>query len=133
MAQWGNAHSFRQIGEGWRRGEVDLSPFVAPDVTYRDDAMPDHIGETYHGHAGLVRALESLSQPFEDLTVELDRIVGSGDCLVSIHRLRAKGGHTGIVFDEPIAYAWTFRDGKVVQLQGFRNPSEALADLGLEE
>ena len=90
-------------------GRVDLSAFVAPDVVYEDDAMPDHV-----------------------LTAKLDRIVGTGDRLVSIHRLRAKARHTGIDFDEPIAYLWTFREARVVHLRGFRDPDRALADLGLK-
>jgi hypothetical protein len=81
-AQW-STQNFRELGPAWRRGEVDLSPFVAPEVTYEDDAMPDHIGETFRGHEGMIRALESLSEAFEELTLELERIVGSRDCLVS--------------------------------------------------
>jgi ketosteroid isomerase-like protein len=63
----------------------------------------------------------------------LERIVGTGDRLVSIHRLRAAAKHTGIKFDEPIAYLWAFRKGRVVRLQGFRRPAEALEAAGLEE
>jgi len=132
-AQMGHAQSLQELADAWRRGEVDLSPLVAPEVIYEDHAMPDHVGETYRGHEGIIRALESLSQPFEDLTLKLVRIVGSGDRLVSIHRLRAKAGHTGIAFDQPIAYVWTFRDGKVVHLRGFRDPGEALETAGLKE
>jgi ketosteroid isomerase-like protein len=129
--QW-NTQNLCQIGEAWRRGEVDMSLFIAPEVTYEDDAMPDHIGETYCGHDGMIRALESLSGPFEELTLELERIVGTGDRLVSIHRLRAKATHTGIEFDEPIAYLWVFREGRIIRVRGFRNPAEALKAAGLE-
>jgi ketosteroid isomerase-like protein len=131
-AQWSN-QNFRQLGQAWRRGDVDLSLFVAPDVTYEDDAMPDHIGEIFRGHEGLIRALESLSEPFEQLTLGLERIVGTGDHLVSIHRLRAKAMRTGIEFDEQIAYVWSFLDGRVVCLRGYRDLDEALKAVGLEE
>jgi ketosteroid isomerase-like protein len=131
-AQW-KTQNFRDLGKAWRRGEVDLSPFLAPEVTYEDDAMPDHIGETFRGHEGMIRALESLSEAFEELTLELERIVGSGDHLVSIHRLRAKATHTGIEFEEPIAYLWAFLEGRVVGVRGFRDPDEALEAAGLRE
>jgi ketosteroid isomerase-like protein len=124
-AQW-SSQNLRKLGQAWRRGEVDLSRFLAPEVTYEDDAMPDHIGETFRGHEGMIRALESLSEPFEALTLELQRIVGTGDRLVSIHRLRARATHSGIEFDEPIAYLWVFLEGKVVSLRGFRDPADAL-------
>jgi ketosteroid isomerase-like protein len=131
-AQW-STQNFRELGPAWRRGEVDLSPFVAPEVTYEDDAMPDHVGETFRGHEGMIRALESLSEAFEQLTLELERIVGSGDRLMSIHRFRAKATHTGIEFEEPIAYVWTFLEGRVIRVRGFRDPNEALEAVGLEE
>jgi ketosteroid isomerase-like protein len=124
-AQW-SSQNLRKLGQAWRRGEVDLSRFLASEVTYEDDAMPDHIGETFRGHEGMIRALESLSEPFEALTLELQRIVGTGDRLVSIHRLRARATHSGIEFDEPIAYLWVFLEGKVVSLRGFRDPADAL-------
>ena len=62
------------------------------------------------------------------MTVVLERIVGSGDRLVSIHRFHAKAQHTGMEFDESLAYLWTFRHGKVVHLKSFwsrRTPSRA--------
>jgi len=76
--------------------------------------------------------MESWSEPYEEMTNELQRIVGSGDCLVAIHRFRARARHTGIEFDQPSAYVYTFRDGKIIRIQGFWNPGEALAAAGLE-
>jgi ketosteroid isomerase-like protein len=63
----------------------------------------------------------------------LERIVGDGDRLVSVHRWRAKAKHTGIEFENPIAYAWTWRHGKVVHFKSFWDPDEALKAVGLEE
>jgi hypothetical protein len=48
----------------WTRGEVDLSLFD-PEVVYEDNNLPDQIGETYHGHQGVVRAAERWTEPFE--------------------------------------------------------------------
>jgi uncharacterized protein len=100
-----------------------------PEVAYEDSTLPDHIGETYRGHDGLARAAERWLDPYENLTIELERIVGSGDRLVSIHNARAKARYTGIEDEGPLAYLWTFRDGKVIQLRSYRDPDEALAQL----
>ncbi len=118
--------------EAWSRGEADLS-LLDPAVTYEDTNLPDHAGEAYHGHEGVVRATERWIQPFERVTIELDRIVGAGDRLVSIHRVQARARYTHIAFDEPIAYLWTFRAGKVIHFQSFRDPAEALEAAGLSE
>jgi ketosteroid isomerase-like protein len=45
----------------------------------------------------------------------------------------AKATHTGIEFEEPIAYLWAFLEGRVVGVRGFRDPDEALEAAGLRE
>ena len=119
--------------EAWDRGAViDLS-FLDPDVVYEDRTLPDHIGEAYRGHEGVVRAAKRWVEPNEWLLVELERIIGDDDRLVSIHRLRSKARHTGIEFDSPLAYAWTLRDGKIVHFQSFLEPEDALEAVGLRK
>jgi ketosteroid isomerase-like protein len=115
----------------WKRGEA--ISLLDPAVTYEDANLPDHAGETYRGHEGVIRATERWAEPYEELNVELEQIVGAGDRLVSIHRVRAKAQHTGIQFEAPIAYLWVFRDGKVTRFRSFVSPEEALEAGGLRE
>ena len=104
--------------------EPDFS-LLDPDVVFEDDILPDHAGEAYRGHEGMMRAIRTWLQPYERFTIELEDVVGSGDRLVSIHRFRATARHTGIEAELHYAYVWTFRDGKVVHVQSFRDPEEA--------
>ncbi|HEX8856800.1 MAG TPA: nuclear transport factor 2 family protein [Thermoleophilaceae bacterium] len=101
------------------------------DVVYEDAFLPDHAQETYRGHQGVIRATDRWAEPFEDLRVELERIVDAGACLVSIHRFRARAKHTGIEFDEPLAILWRFRGGRVVYFRSFRDSDDALEAAGL--
>ena len=118
--------------EAWLRGEFDTS-LLARDVTYEDTTLPDHVGETYHGPEGVIRATERWVEPFEWLQIELERVLSAGDRLVSIHRVRARARHTGIELDGPVAYVWTFRDGKVIHFRSFRDPEEARKAVGIAE
>ncbi|MGH2973920.1 MAG: nuclear transport factor 2 family protein [Solirubrobacterales bacterium] len=118
--------------ERWRRGEADMS-LLDTAVTYEDTILPDHVGEAYRGHEGVARATERWLEPFEALTIELKEVVGTGDSLVSIHEVSAKARHTGIEFTGPLAYQWTFRDGKVIYFRSFRDRDEALEAAGLRE
>jgi ketosteroid isomerase-like protein len=102
-----------------------------PEVTYEDANLPDHAGETYHGHEGVLRAAERWIEPFEWLVIELEQIIEAGDRLVSTHRWRAKARHTGIEFDTPLAYVWTFRDGRVVHFRSFLDPEQAIETVSL--
>jgi ketosteroid isomerase-like protein len=119
--------------ESWEGGDVIDMSFLDPEVVYEDENLPDHIGEAYRGHEGIRRAARRWMEPNEWLLVELKEIVGQGDCLVTIHRLRNKASHTGIEFDTPLAYVWTFREGKIVHFRSFRDPKGALEAAGLSE
>jgi ketosteroid isomerase-like protein len=119
--------------EAWQRGAVFDMGILDPHVVYEDENLPDHIGEAYTGHEGIVRAARRWIEPFEWLLIELEQIVDADDCLVSIHRARSKARHSGIEFDAPLAYVWAFRGGKVIHFQSFREPEQALEAAGLSE
>ncbi len=130
LAPW-DGKDLRAWGNAWASGEVDLS-LLDPSVSYEDTVLPDQVGETYRGHEGVVRAMERWTEPYGELTTELERIVGTGDLLVSIHRVRSKAGYTGLQFDSPLAYLWSFRDARVILFRSYWEPEEALAAAGLE-
>jgi ketosteroid isomerase-like protein len=115
----------------WARGE-GMSIFD-PEVVYEADFLPDQTGP-YRGHEGLARATRTWLEPFQkDGTVKLERIIGTGDCLVSVQRARGTMRHTGIEVEITYAYLWKFRDGKAIYLKTFGDPLEALKAAGMEE
>ena len=79
---------------------------------------------------GLFRPRRGI-RPYEEFTIDLEEIVGSGDRLVSTHRFRSTARHTGIKTELPHAYVWTFRDGEVIHLRSFREREQALEAAGL--
>jgi ketosteroid isomerase-like protein len=126
---------FVQVARDDAKWTAFWEPFiasVAPDFVYEDDYLPDHVGETYRGIDGLRRAWLGFVEPFEEMIYELERIVGYGDRFVSTHRVRSKARYSGIVQEFLFAYVWSYRDGKLVHAQGFRNADQALRAAGLE-
>ena len=120
-----NAARLREWCTRWGRDQEPDFSILDPDVVFEDDILPDHAGETYRGHDGVVRATRTWLQPYERFTIDLEDITGSGDRLVSVHRFRGTARHTGIEAELRYAYMWTFEDGKVVHLRSFRDPEEA--------
>ena len=119
--------------EAWERAPmIDLS-LLDPDVVYEDTTLPDHIGEAYRGHEGIIRAAKRWVEPFESLLVELDEIVDAGDRIVSTHRGSGNARFSGIDLGGPVAYVWTFRAGKVIHFKSYREVPEALEAAGLSE
>jgi uncharacterized protein len=117
--------------EAWRQGE-DMS-LLDPEVVYEDTTLPDHVGEAYRGHEGVSRATARWVEAYDTFSIELERIVDAGDRVVSIHRVRARARHSGIEGEGPVAYLWTFRGGKVIRFESFREPKDALEAVGLSE
>ena len=96
-----------------------------PELIYEGDVLPDQVGETYNGHEGLARATRTWLDPIEEIAVELERIIGTGDCLVSVQRASRKMRHTGIQMARAYAHLWRFRDGQVAYLKTFGDTQEA--------
>ena len=84
-----------------------------PDVTYEDASLPDHVGETYRGHEGVARALARWLEPYVEFTIDLERIEGAGNRLVSVHGVRTRARHT-------------VRDGQLVRMHDFSTREDAL-------
>ena len=118
--------------ETLKRGAADMSLF-APDVEYEDSNLPDHVGEHYRGVEGLIRAGERWLEGADWITVALEQVVGDGERVVSIHRLRYKATHLDREFEQPLAYVWTFRDELIVHFASIREPDEALELAGLSK
>jgi ketosteroid isomerase-like protein len=117
-----------------RINSVDFSSgLFAPDAVYEDAVLPDHAGDSYRGFDGFNKAAETWIQPFEWMLVELEQIIDADKHVVSLHRARVKMRHTEIEFESPLAYVWTFQDGKVVHQRAFVDYAEALKAVGLAE
>ena len=112
------------------RGEVDC-PFLASDVTYADEILPDHVGEVYRGREGIGRAGRAFLAPYEKHSIEFERIIDAGDCVVSVHRFRATARHTGIEFDVPLAWLFKLRNGEVIHWHAYGSDEEALEAAGM--
>jgi ketosteroid isomerase-like protein len=116
--------------EALSRGEVEFA-YLAADVTYADEILPDHVGEVYRGIDGIGRAGRAWLAPYETHSVELERLIDAGDCVVSVHRFRAKARHSGIEFDVPLAWLFRFRGELVSHWHAYPSEAEALEAVGL--
>jgi ketosteroid isomerase-like protein len=136
----GNLEKLREALDAWSQerwtpedpwdAELLLS-LLDPEVVYEDTVLPDHGSELYRGVDGVQRAVDRWLETFDFMQVELRSIVGSDDRFVSTHRWRTRARHSGIEFDGPLIYIWTFRDSLVVHLKSFVDEQRALEEAGL--
>ena len=119
---------------GMEQGEVIDMSFLDAGVVYEDENLPDHIGEAYAGPQGIRRAADAGSSPtsgsWSSWSRSSMRMIALSSDPPSREARRATAGSSST---RPLAYAWTFRDGKIVHFQSFRDPDEALEAAGLSE
>jgi len=116
--------AYRAVGTGDFQVLLDI---VDPDIVLRDrPESPDP--RTYHGHAGIYEALHSSDETFAGFELEPEEFIPAGNCVVVVLTMRGTGRGSGVTVEERIAHQWRVRDGRVVALQVYSDPDEAVRD-----
>ena len=68
-----------------------------------------------------------------DYVIEPVEFIDGGDVVVVTVAIRGHGRGSGAPIDAPTAFAYEFRDGKVVRDRAFTSKSQALEAVGLSE
>jgi ketosteroid isomerase-like protein len=94
------------------------------------DTFP--VTRPYYGWDGVVEWFVDMSEPFDDFKFELVDVLGYDDeRVVTTYRVTGGSRMGGPHFELIWGAVTTFRDGKIVKVEGFRTPEEALAAAGL--
>jgi uncharacterized protein len=106
-----NVAAVRGLYEAFARGDVPavLDGFTDDIDWYTPDSLP--FGGSFQGRDAVAGFFQSLPKYYEELRVEPDEYVATGDRVVAIghHRGRTTSGNS---FEIPFAMVWTVTDGK---------------------
>jgi ketosteroid isomerase-like protein len=105
---------------------------IGADTVFVDNVLLDHPGEEFRGRDRVVGAAERWIEDCEWLRLELLEIIDADEHVVSIHTAHMKMRDTGLEFESPLAYVYTFRESECVRIQSFVDVGEALKAAGLE-
>jgi ketosteroid isomerase-like protein len=90
-------------------------------------------GRRYHGHQGIRQYFDDIASAWDEWSVQLDEIVPGPDGRVAIvMRMRARGKESGAILSARTDHIWTLKEGKLLRNEPFREPGEALRELGVE-
>ncbi len=89
--------------------------------------------EEMRGHDGAVRFLATQSEAFDALPFDPQEFLDAADRLVVTVRVSGHARHSGIKIEFERSHVFTYRDGKVLQMQVYANRAEALEASGLPE
>jgi hypothetical protein len=125
---------YADLNNAYRSGAYGrrFEELAHPDVVLRTSGMFPESGE-YHGYEGLRRFAENQAEAFEAMSIEPLEMIDAGDRVVVPTSFGGKARHTGIPATFAVVHVWTMREGKVAALDMYRDRSEALKAVGLEE
>jgi ketosteroid isomerase-like protein len=133
-----NVEIIRRMYEAWLADDTDaVYETFDPEIKVNPDPEATWVGvdETYHGHEGLARYMESVYEAFEDYRPEVEEILDLGDDRVltlAIEHARGRGSGAEVEARKT-AHLWTLRDGKATQLDLFLDRARALQVAGLPQ
>lgn len=100
-----------------RRDVPGVMSLLDADVVIRQsDELP--WGGSYRGPEEAMRFFGLLTQHI-DTSVEVERMVCAGDCVVEVGRTVGRGVATGRAFAIDEVHVWRVRDGRIVAMEAF--------------
>ena len=97
----------------------DFVGVVPPELS----AEPD----TYRGHAGIRRYVESFREYVDGLRFVPEDVIDAGDAVVVAMRIEGRGRGSGVPFEQRLANHITVRDGLIDSMTAYATIDEALA------
>jgi ketosteroid isomerase-like protein len=112
----------------WNRGDFALvpnidDPEVETHMSVGSDSVPG-LDAIYYGPEGHCRAMELWNEAWQKWDAEIDEVIEEGrDRVVIVARVHAVGAASGIRLDEWGAVRYSFREGRILRVQGAFDPS----------
>jgi ketosteroid isomerase-like protein len=126
-----NVEIVRRIYEGWAQGDFSAGEVFEPEVEF---VMPDWPeGSSSRGLDAMRRAWLSTLSAWDDFRVEPGPLFDTGERIVVLTHVRARGKGSGVETQATTATVWTIEAGRVVRLALYWDTKEALEAAGLSE
>jgi uncharacterized protein len=127
-----NVKLVRRILDGWAQGDFRVGrDLLTPDFEWHQ--FPEAVEPGTRRGAEVRGALRKLFEVYEDVRVDAREFIDAGDKVVVVGRSTATARGSVLRLDNPIAFVWTVRDGKLVRNEVFTNRRDALEAAGLRE
>jgi ketosteroid isomerase-like protein len=126
-----NLEKLQALYVRWAEGDFSRADFYDPGMQTKSFGMGEWIeGGNLEEVAAVMR--EWLSTWERPLRVEVEELVQSGDRILALVHWKGRGKGSGVEMEAGGAHIWTFRDGRAVRFDVYRDREEARAALQAE-
>lgn len=124
----------RRFYDAYNARDPDAWPSLVADEFRFQSAFVGIEGRVYEGATGFSRYFADLDEAWEHFSLELRDVREAGpDRVLGLMQVHGRGRASGVEIDPSIAAVFHLREGKLVELQTFMDPAEALEAVGLRE
>jgi ketosteroid isomerase-like protein len=127
---------FDEFQGGLARGDPGAifdSGIVAPDAEWIPAPNTPGLRPVYRGREGFVEFMRTWTEDFE-WSIDLERVIDAGyDRVVAMFHQHATGKASGATVELHMALLYELENGRVIRMQNFLDPAEALEAAGLRE
>src|SRR5215210_6254363 len=115
------------------QGTPEFLELLDPHVVWLNYASAPQ-NKPYVGHEGLLKWYADFRAHIGDFRFEVIELIDAGgDQVVTVHRVTATGTTSGVPVEQVAGSLITLVNRKVVRVQGFESPAQALEAAGLSE
>ena len=127
-----NVEIVRRILEAWREGRSPAEEgLLDEEVEWVNTPEAVEPG-TRRGIRAFEAAAANVVESFEDVRLEIDRMVPYGDRVLAIGTLVVRGRESSAELRQPIGQLWTLRDGRALRVELSTDPERTRAALDAE-
>jgi ketosteroid isomerase-like protein len=131
MSQESREELVRREFDRWNAGEREIDP----QAVHHDVVLHSGMTKaTYHGHDGVRRYFAEIDDQFEDWDLSIDEFRDAPEeRLLALGTLHLRGRGSGVEFDQPVAWLFTFAGSQVIEVRAIPDRAQALEAAGLSE
>jgi ketosteroid isomerase-like protein len=121
-----NLERLRELYDEWARGDFTRTDIFDPEVVNTSVGVFPEGTRRLRGKEEVLGAMNEWVRTWErPLTIEAEEFVESGDRILVVIRWRGRGKGSGAAMEAGGGHLWTFREGRAIGYDVYRDPEEA--------
>ena len=129
-----NVEIVRGAFDAFGRGDTEAVLRLCDEsiVITQPPELPD-ASPQQHGHSGVLEAFSIWPEQWDDYRIEILRTVDRGDSVFVTTQTHGRGKQSGVQVEMQIAFVFTVRNEKIVEMRIFMREDQALEAARLPE